>query len=62
MFLKAKVIIDVIPVERVAENSGRPKLVVLNLGLGGRLKTHHQEIRKYYEMLHRLADLDGRNT
>jgi hypothetical protein len=62
MCLKSKVIIDVLQVERVAENSGRPKLVVLNLVLGGRLKTHHQEIGKYYEMLHRLADLDGRNT
>jgi hypothetical protein len=60
--LKVKVIIDILQVERVAKHSGRPKLVVLNLGLGGRLKTHHQGIRKYNEMLNRLADLDGRNT
>lgn len=34
MCLKAKVIIGVLQVERVAENSGQPKLVVLNFGFG----------------------------
>jgi hypothetical protein len=34
MCLKAKVIKDVLQVERVAENSGQPKLVVLNFGFG----------------------------
>jgi hypothetical protein len=35
MCLKAKVIIDVLQVERVAENIGEPKLVVLKYGFGG---------------------------
>ena len=34
MYLKAKVIVDVLQIERVAENSGQPKLLILKFGFG----------------------------